>query len=61
MTAYTQKFGFPFIIAVRDNTKAKILTAFENRLQNSDEAELAESARQVERIAELRLQSLLPE
>src|SRR5690606_7451234 len=26
--AYTAKFGFPFIIAVKDNTKASILAAF---------------------------------
>lgn len=58
--AYVQKFGFPFIIAVRDNTKASILQAFERRLDNSSEAELATAAAQVERIALLRLQALLP-
>jgi OHCU decarboxylase len=58
-TAYVEKFGFPFIIAVRDNTKASILAAFEARLNNSAEAELATASAQVERIAFLRLQALL--
>ncbi len=53
--AYTAKFGFPFIIAVRDNTKATILEAFKWRVGNDHDAELAEACRQVERIAELRL------
>lgn len=58
-TAYVEKFGFPFIIAVRDNTKASILAAFESRIENTPEAELATAAVQVERIAFLRLQALL--
>ena len=58
-TAYVDKFGFPFIIAVRDNTKASILEAFETRIENSPEQELAAAATQVERIAFLRLQGLL--
>jgi len=59
--AYTEKFGFPFIIAVRDNTKAMILTAFEERLANSREDELKTACAQVERIAHLRLRAILPE
>ena len=54
-SAYTTKFGFPFIIAVRDNTKASILEAFKRRLENDRTTEFAEACRQVERIAELRL------
>ncbi|WP_425073473.1 allantoinase PuuE [Sagittula sp. S175] len=54
-TEYTERFGFPFIIAVRDNTKATILAAFERRLRNDRITEFAEACRQVERIAELRL------
>jgi len=57
--AYTEKFGFPFIIAVRDNTKATILEAFHRRVSNDRETELAEACRQVERIAELRLRDKL--
>jgi OHCU decarboxylase len=57
--AYKARFGFPFIIAVKDNTKATILTAFEARLKNSADAEFAEALRQIERIARLRLDQLL--
>ncbi|MEL7090552.1 MAG: allantoinase PuuE [Pseudomonadota bacterium] len=52
---YTDRFGFPFIIAVKDNTKASILEAFHRRLGNDRATEFAEACRQVERIAELRL------
>lgn len=52
---YTAKFGFPFIIAVRDNTKASIIEAMHRRLTSDRETEFAEACRQVERIAELRL------
>jgi OHCU decarboxylase len=57
--AYTAKFGFPFIIAVRDNTKASILDAFRRRLDQDRDTEFAEACRQVERIAELRLREKL--
>jgi OHCU decarboxylase len=56
---YTEKFGFPFIIAVRDHDKAGILAAFERRIGQEREAEFAEACRQVERIAELRLKEKL--
>ncbi len=53
--AYTAKFGFPFIIAVRDNTKASIVATFARRITNDRETEFAAACHQVERIAELRL------
>ncbi len=52
---YTAKFGFPFIIAVKDNTKASIVSAFERRIDHDRDTEFAEACKQVERIAELRL------
>ena len=55
---YMGKFGFPFIVAVRDYDKAQILQLFNQRLQNSRDQEFREACRQVERIAELRLQSM---
>ena len=58
--AYTARFGFPFIIAVKGLTKAEILAAFERRLNNGRETELATALAQVERIALLRLKDLLP-
>jgi len=60
-TAYTARFGFPFIIAVRDHGKNAILAAFERRLNNDRNMEFSEACRQVERIAYLRLAALLPE
>ncbi|WP_421905407.1 allantoinase PuuE [Mameliella sp.] len=57
--AYTEKHGFPFIIAVRDHDKQGIIDAFERRLGNDGKTELAEACRQVERIARLRLDALL--
>lgn len=59
-TAYVEKFGFPFIIAVRDHTKASILEAFERRIDNCAETEFATACAQVERIALLRLKAVLP-
>ncbi|SEA15163.1 allantoinase PuuE [Rubrimonas cliftonensis] len=57
--AYQEKFGFPFIIAVRDHDKASILYTFEARLAADPPTEVAEACRQVERIARLRLDALL--
>ncbi|MEP2640868.1 allantoinase PuuE [Roseobacter sp.] len=57
--AYVEKHGFPFIIAVRDHDKAGILRAFEHRVAHETEVEFREACRQVERIAEIRLETLL--
>ncbi|MBO9417994.1 allantoinase PuuE [Labrenzia sp. R4_2] len=57
---YVAKHGFPFIIAVRDHTKASILAAFHERTGNDRETEFSEACRQVERIAEFRLMDVLP-
>jgi urate oxidase len=55
------KFGFPFIIAVRDNTKQMILAAMHTRLGNTRDNEIRIACGQVERIALLRLRAILPE
>tara|TARA_A100001391_G_scaffold192994_1_gene167754 strand:- start:966 stop:2396 length:1431 start_codon:yes stop_codon:yes gene_type:complete len=57
-TRYVEKFGFPFIIAVRDNTKASILDAFKSRIANDRATEFATACAQVERIAQLRIEAL---
>ena len=57
---YVEKHRFPFIIAVRDHTKASILAAFDRRIGNDSATEFAEACAQVERIAEFRLRDLLP-
>jgi len=54
-TEYVAKHGFPFIIAVRDNSKGSILAAFKTRIGNDTQTEFTTACAQVERIAELRL------
>jgi OHCU decarboxylase len=58
--AYVAKHGFPFIIAVRDHSKASILAVFHSRLSQDTEREFVTACTQVERIALLRLKALLP-
>ena len=53
--AYRDKFGFPFILAVRGATKHVILGAFDARLANARGAELAACIAQVHKIAWMRL------
>ena len=57
---YVKKHGFPFIIAVRDHTKASILDAFTRRINNDQATEFLEACHQVELIAKFRLIDLLP-
>ncbi len=59
-TAYVEKHGFPFIIAVRDHNKAGIMDAFQTRIDNDTDTEFAEACKQVERIAHYRLKDILP-
>jgi len=59
--AYRQRFGFPFIMAVKGATKEQILAGFESRIGNSVETETAEALKQIERIAFLRLADRLPQ
>lgn len=58
--AYVEKFGFPFIIAVKGLNRYDILAAFEARIDNSAEQEFETACLQVEKIARLRLASMLP-
>ncbi len=57
--AYAAKFGFPFIIAVRLHDKAGILAAFERRLGNTLDGEIAAALDQIFAITRLRLQALM--
>ena len=54
--AYWQKFGFPFLFAVRGSTAHQILAALEERLPSTPDAELVEALGQVSRIALFRLE-----
>ena len=58
--AYNEKFGFPFILAVRGPrgtglNKRQIIATFERRLQHHPDFEFAEALRNIHRIAEIRL------
>jgi len=55
---YSDRFGHPFIIAVKGLDRAAILTAFEHRIGNDPQTEFAAAMEQVHRIALLRLQAL---
>lgn len=57
---YTDKFGFPFIIAVKGLSKDAILSTFQARINHDRETEFTGACRQVERIALLRLSDMLP-
>jgi 2-oxo-4-hydroxy-4-carboxy-5-ureidoimidazoline decarboxylase len=56
---YKAKFGFPFILAVRNATKHTILGAFEARLSNSKSREFEQALTQIHKIAWMRLLSII--
>jgi 2-oxo-4-hydroxy-4-carboxy-5-ureidoimidazoline decarboxylase len=53
--AYRAKFGFPYIVCVRRQTKDSILRDFERRLPNDAATEMQASIAEICRIAALRL------
>ena len=57
--AYRDKFGFPLIIAVKNQTKASILDAFKSRLPNNLETEIEQAIAQINKIAWFRLLNLV--
>ncbi len=57
--AYKTKFGFPFIIAVKNHTKTSILAAFDQRLTNSKDAEMQQAITEITQIARFRLLDLV--
>lgn len=60
-TEYRERFGFPFIVAVRNHTMASILETFRARLANSRGQELEAALAQVYEIARIRLEELTGE
>jgi OHCU decarboxylase len=56
---YRERFGFPFIVAVREHTKDSILAAFAARLASDRETEIQTALDQVARIARHRLDALV--
>jgi 2-oxo-4-hydroxy-4-carboxy-5-ureidoimidazoline decarboxylase len=57
--AYREKFGFPFLYAVKGSNKYDILRALERRLQAAPEEEFREALSQVYRIAWFRLEEAI--
>ncbi|WP_426454269.1 2-oxo-4-hydroxy-4-carboxy-5-ureidoimidazoline decarboxylase [Paenibacillus sp. S-38] len=55
-SAYTERFGFPFILAVRGHNKHSILAAMKERHRNNHEEERETALREVARIARFRLE-----
>jgi 2-oxo-4-hydroxy-4-carboxy-5-ureidoimidazoline decarboxylase len=56
---YKEKFGFPFILAVKGKTKDDILAAFAARIDRSPEVEFSEALTQVGRIGGFRLADVI--
>jgi OHCU decarboxylase len=56
--AYLEKFGFPFIIAVKDLNRGEILQAFRDRLDNDAQTELAAALEQIHKITWHRLMAM---
>ena len=55
---YTERFGHPFIIAVRGLTRSEILLAFKQRINNDNQTEFEAALIEVHKIALLRLKAL---
>ncbi len=56
--AYHEKFGFPFVMAVRNSSRDEILEAFARRLQNDYEIEFETALVEIHKIARLRLEAM---
>ena len=55
---YKQKFGFPFVMAVRNSSRQQILEMFERRLQNEYDDEFEAALVEIHKIARLRLEAM---
>lgn len=56
--AYKEKFGFPFVMAVRGSNRAEILDAFGARLQNDYDTEFETALTEIHKIARLRIDAM---
>jgi len=56
--AYKEKFGFPFVMAVRNSNRAEILEAFASRLENDQNTEFETALAEIHQIARLRLNAM---
>jgi 2-oxo-4-hydroxy-4-carboxy-5-ureidoimidazoline decarboxylase len=58
---YRERFGFPFIIAVRNHTKDTIITTLEQCLDNSVDSEILRALAEIIEIGRFRLTDLVLE
>lgn len=58
-TDYNEKFGFPFIIAVKGRTRQEILKIFRERLDNDLKLEFQTALQQTCRIARFRIMDII--
>ena len=56
--AYKKKFGFPFVMAVRNSNRLMILAAFAKRIHHDEETEFETAIREIHKIARLRLEAM---
>jgi len=56
---YRERFGFPFIIAVRGLDRRQVIAALANRVTRTRDVEFREALAQVGQIARLRVEALL--
>ena len=56
--SYRDKFGFPFVMAVKGKSRQEILAALASRIGNTREAEFARCIEEIGRIARLRLDAM---
>ena len=56
---YKDKFGFPFILTVKNHTKASLLEVFARRLQNTVDIEMVQALTEIAQIAKFRLLELV--
>lgn len=59
--AYREQFGFPFVVCVREHTRASILEQFQRRLGHAPAQEIATALEEISKIAWLRLRDSVAE
>jgi OHCU decarboxylase len=57
-TAYRERFGFPFVVCVREHTKESILRVAAERLEHTRDEEVRVALEEIAKIARLRLEDL---
>jgi allantoate deiminase len=59
--AYRDRFGFPFVMAVKGRTREEIVAAIKERLDRAPEAEFAAALAEIAKIARFRLEAIFGE